>query len=100
MLKELIDALPEETLLVITSDHGLIENGHGGSSPEERLAVFMAYRKRGFSLLKDPSLAKVGTASEAGAEKSIVESSVDGVDLSVMLALMGEIRLRSTVSAM
>ena len=42
--------------MIVTSDHGLIENGHGGDSPDERLSMLFAYSSRGFSSNKVPQV--------------------------------------------
>lgn len=47
LFERLIEAIDDDTLLLITSDHGLIESGHGGISPEERASFVFAYRKKG-----------------------------------------------------
>lgn len=38
----------DNTTVLITSDHGLVETGHGGASVEEKMSIFFAYRKNGF----------------------------------------------------
>lgn len=47
LFKKLIENIDDDTLLLATSDHGLIESGHGGISPEERASFLFAYRKNG-----------------------------------------------------
>jgi predicted AlkP superfamily pyrophosphatase or phosphodiesterase len=39
----------EDITLIVTSDHGLIETGHGGASPEEKQSLIFAYSSRGFA---------------------------------------------------
>ena len=47
LMEKLISAIDDDTLLLITSDHGLVENGHGGVSREERDSFIFAYRRNG-----------------------------------------------------
>lgn len=47
LMHKLIDAIDDDTLLIITSDHGLVENGHGGVTREERDSFIFAYRRNG-----------------------------------------------------
>ena len=48
LLRELISSLDNDTTLMITSDHGLNQEGHGGSTYEETLSLFFMYNRRGF----------------------------------------------------
>lgn len=45
----------EDIMLIVTSDHGLIDNGHGGDSANERLSMLFAYSSRGFASNKQHS---------------------------------------------
>jgi hypothetical protein len=47
--EERLRKVGEDITLVVTSDHGLIENGHGGDSDNERLSMLFAYSSRGFA---------------------------------------------------
>lgn len=82
LMRKLFENLPYDTTLIITSDHGLIEKGHGGSSPEEKLATLIVYRKSGFPLMKLDNDSK-------NELKEILEQKVDGVDLTIMLSMLG-----------
>lgn len=42
----------QDVTLILTSDHGLIENGHGGASDNEKLSLLFAYSSRGFAANK------------------------------------------------
>ena len=39
----------EDIVLIVTSDHGLIETGHGGGSDYEKLSLLFSYSSRGFA---------------------------------------------------
>lgn len=43
LLERLLGAIPKNVTLVITSDHGLKEDGHGGTSSNERLSLLFVY---------------------------------------------------------
>ena len=45
----------EDVTLIITSDHGLIDSGHGGNSANEKLSFLFAYSSRGFASNKKKS---------------------------------------------
>lgn len=76
LIEKLIDKLPQDVTQIITSDHGLIEKGHGGSSPEEKMATFIAYRKKGFPF-QDFDQKNL---------EEILETKIDGMDLTVMMS--------------
>lgn len=45
----ILDQIDDNTTLIITSDHGMVEFGHGGFTDDERLGTFFAYSKNGFA---------------------------------------------------
>ena len=56
ILKEVINAMDNNTVLLINGDHGMtLEGNHGGDSPKETRTVFFAYTKSGFPMLKSKS---------------------------------------------
>lgn len=56
-MKALIESIDDDTTLVIASDHGLSNNGHGGFDEISRIGVFFAYRKKGFVGSRRPEFA-------------------------------------------
>lgn len=55
-LEVVLEKMDENTTLIISSDHGMVEKGHGGYTDEERLATFFAYSKKGFIDIKELGL--------------------------------------------
>jgi len=47
-IEDIISLVDDNTTVIVTSDHGMSINGHGGFSEEEELGVFFSYRKGGF----------------------------------------------------
>ena len=47
MFRDLIEKVPENVTLIVTSDHGLIESGHGGDSEYEKQSMLFVYNKNG-----------------------------------------------------
>lgn len=48
LLREFFSKVDDNTTVILTSDHGLIDTGHGGASDNEKMSIFFAYRKNGF----------------------------------------------------
>ena len=80
LFKRLIDAIDDDTLLVVTSDHGLIESGHGGISPEERASFLFAYRKKGL-MRSHPFMEKYFPYE-------LTSSDIDNFDLTPTISLL------------
>ena len=52
-IREIIDAMDNNTVLVLYGDHGMTNDGnHGGGSPNELRTMLFAYTKQGFPMLK------------------------------------------------
>jgi hypothetical protein len=47
LFSTLIEKMDDETTLIMTADHGLIERGHGGAEIEERKTFLFAHNKKG-----------------------------------------------------
>lgn len=53
ILKDFIEALDDDTILLMYGDHGMTPEGnHGGDSQNEIRTVMFAYYKKGFPMLK------------------------------------------------
>lgn len=51
ILRDVIDALDNDTVLIAFGDHGMTEGGtHGGATPKEMRTVMFAYTKSGFPM--------------------------------------------------
>ena len=47
-VKQIFEQLDDDTTLVISSDHGMADYGHGGFDGYSTEGIFFAYRKKGF----------------------------------------------------
>lgn len=80
LFERLIAAIDDDTLLLATSDHGLIESGHGGISAEERASFLFAYRRKGL-LRSHPFM-------EKHFPYEIASDDIDNFDLTPTLSLL------------
>lgn len=66
-LHRLYDTMDEDTLLLVTSDHGVTDEGaHGGNSPQELASVCGFYSKRAFADDGSSLLESVGSIYNSG----------------------------------
>jgi len=47
IIEAILQKVDNRTTVIVTSDHGMIENGHGGFSDEERKSFLFVYNKNG-----------------------------------------------------
>lgn len=78
--QRLIDSLDDDTILMVTSDHGLIETGHGGTTPEEKSSLMFVYRRKG--LLGSHQFMSKYLADELAVDE------IDSFDLTPTLGLL------------
>jgi len=53
IIKDIISALDDDTVLLVYGDHGMTNDGnHGGGTSEELKTVLFGYHKGGFPMLK------------------------------------------------
>lgn len=81
LFTRLLDSLDDETLLIATADHGLIETGHGGISQNEITSFVFAYSKSGL-LRSNPSVQKLFRPE---VDKKVVENFDITPTLSLLL---------------
>lgn len=80
LLRRMIAALDDDTLLLVTSDHGLMETGHGGASDEELASLVFIYRKSGLLRSQDFFL--------KFAPEELAADQIDNFDFTPTLSLL------------
>ncbi|RAL17507.1 GPI ethanolamine phosphate transferase 3 [Aspergillus homomorphus CBS 101889] len=92
VVREVVAALDEDTVLVVMGDHGMDEHGnHGGETLEEVLAALWLYSPREFVGGRDAGTADVGNVDwewERGGKEDLLSAAVPQVDIVSTLALL------------